>query len=201
MKSRVQKNDVQVKQGALEFTKRSNTQGEIHAPFIAKVIQVYSDRMTCDIETPDAGLIYDVPILTNAGLVGGEPYGEICLPAVDDYVVVSFGSYGQRHKIVIGTIIPYLANAFLKDAVNSASKAFTKKLLVADKPLEYKRVFKSGTSVHIETDGSITVETPSGIYIKITESSGEVKIADASGNDITMGASSVTINSNFEVLQ
>jgi len=201
MRSRVQREDIQVRQGALNFIRRSTTSGEIHAPFFAKVIQAYSDRMTCDIEAVDGTPIKNVPVLTKGGLVDGEPYGEMCLPAVDDYVVVGFASFGQRHRVIIGTIFPYLANEFLKDAVNSTNKAFTKKLLVAGKPLEYRRIFKSGTSVHIEEDGSVTIETPEGSYIRIDEAGSEIKIVDTNGNDITMGASSVTINSNLEVLQ
>lgn len=217
MKPRRQQRDVQVKQSPLEFIKNSTTQGETHTSFFAKVIQIYSDRMTCDIKTLDGAFIPNVPILTKGGLVDGEVYGEIDLPAVHDYVIVDFSSYGQRHKMVIGTIFPYLVNEFIKDAVNSSSKLFTKKLFVADKPLGYKRVFKTGTSVEIEEDGGIIIETPSGTYMRIDEANGEVKIEDqhgniykmasagvtindTNGNNITMGASSVTINGNLEVL-
>lgn len=218
MRSHSQREDIQVRQGVLNFTKRSTSRGETHVPFFAKVIQTYSDRMTCDIKSVDGALMNNVPIQTKGGLVDGKVYGEVDLPAVDDWVRVSFGSYGQKHKIITGTIFPYLVNEFIKDAVNSSGKAFTKKLFVADKPLGYKRVFKTGTSVEIEEDGGIIIETPSGTYIHIDETGEEVKIEDqhgniykmastgvtiddTNGNNITMGASSVTINGNLEVLQ
>ena len=218
MKSKAQREDIQVRQGALNFVKRTTMRGEAHAPFFAKVTQVYSDRMTCDIETLEGLEIKNVVILTKGGLVGDEPYGEVCLPAIDDYVVVAYASYGQRHKAVIGTILPYLVNEFTKDAVNSGSKQFTKKLFEEDKPLGYKRIFKSGTTVELEEDGGIIVETPSGTYIKISETDSEVIIEDqhgniftldssgvvvedTNGNNITMESGKVTINGNLEVLQ
>ena len=200
MKPRRQQQDIQVKQGVLEFIKNSTTQGEIHTSFFAKVLQTYSDRMTCDIETLDGAKIPNIPVSTKGGLVNGEAYGEIDLPAIHDYVIVGFSGYGQRHKLIIGTIFPYLVNEFIKDTVNSSNKAFTKKLFVVDKPLGYKRVFKTGTSVEIEEDGGIIIETPSGTYMHIDEANSEVKIEDQHGNNITMGASSVTINGNLEVL-
>jgi len=215
---RAQKEDIQVRQGALNFVKKSITGGEAHTSFLAKVTQVYSDRMTCDVETLDGATVANVSILTKGGLVDGEVYGEMCLPALDDYVVVGFASYGQRHKAILGTILPYMLNEFIKDAVNSGSKQFTKKLFEADKPLEYRRIFKSGTTVQIEEDGGIIVETPSGTYIKISETDSEllvedqhgniitldstgVNLTDTDGNEISMETGKIVINSNLEVLQ
>jgi len=217
---RAQKEDIQVRQSALNFVKKSVTGGEAHAPFIAKVIQVHSDRMTCDIKTLDGATLANIPILTKGGLVDGEVYGEVCLPAIDDYVIVGYASYGQRHKVILGTILPYLVNEFVKDAVNSGSKQFTKKLLEADKPLGYRRIFKSGTTVQIEEDGGVIIETPSGMYVHIDEANSKIIISDAQGtpnvvtldsngvliedtkgNDITMTTGKVTINGNLEILQ
>lgn len=217
---RAQKRDIQVRQGALNYPNRSTMDplSQLGHPFMAKVTAAYSDRMTCDLETFDKQRLPNVPVMTKGGLVDGEHYGEMDLPAVDDYVIVMFASYGTRHKVIVGTILPYLANEFLSDAVGSQNKQFTKTVLEADKPLEYRRILKSGTSVQVEEDGTITVETPTGRYIKVDEATPEIKIedpdgniitldssgvtiVDANGNDITMGASSVTINGNLEVLQ
>jgi len=190
---RAQKEDIQVRQSALNFVKKSVTGGEAHAPFIAKVIQVHSDRMTCDIKTLDGATLANIPILTKGGLVDGEVYGEMCLPAIDDYVIVGYASYGQRHKAILGTILPYLVNEFTKDAVNSGSKQFTKKLFEADKPLEYRRIFKSGTTVQIEEDGGVIIEVPSGTYIHIDEANGKILIEDQHGNKTTLDADGVII--------
>jgi hypothetical protein len=177
--------------------------------------------MTCDITTPDGQLIDNIPVMTKAGLVDGEHYGEMCLPAVDDYVVVIQASYGSRHKIIVGTFIPYLTNEFsTKDAVNSTNKNFTKRVLEADKPLEYRRVFKSGATVQVEEDGGVIIETPSGFYIHFDEANSKILfgddqgtpntitldsngllLEDTNGNDITMVSGKVTVNGNLEVNQ
>ena len=223
MKQRI---DIQVRQDALNFIRRVPMATDVTSPFIAKVIQVYSQRMTCDIETPDKQRIPNVPVLTKGGVIDGAPYGEIDLPALDDYVIVMHASYGQRHKIIVGTIIPYLATEFLKAPVNSANKQFLTTFLESNIPLEYRRVFKSGASVQVEQDGTIVVEAPDGTYIRLDvatksftvrdsnensiESSsstfrivaaGAVRIEDGSGNVIETSATSVTINGNLEVLQ
>jgi hypothetical protein len=216
----MQKRDVQVRQAASLFPRLStmDPRTQITFPFLAKVTAAYSERMTCDLLTFDGQRLPNIPVMTKGGLVDGEHYGELDLPAIDDYVVVIHASYGTRHKVIIGTYIPYLANEYSKDAVNSSNKQFTKKLLEAEKPLEYRRILKSGTSVEVTEDGTITVETPTGRYIRIDEATPEIKvedpdgniitldssgvtIEDANGNDITMGSSSVTINGNLEVLQ
>lgn len=198
---RAQKEDIQVRQSALNFIKGSSTGGEIHSPFFAKVIQVYSDRMTCNIETLDGAPIANVPVITKGGLVNGEVYGEVCLPAVNDYVIVDYASYGQRHKVIRGTILPYLVNEFIKDAVNSSSKQFTKKLFVAGKPLEDRRIFKNGATIEASQDGSVIVEIPDGAYIKMDKTAGEIHIVDSNGNTFDMVTGKVTINNNLEVLQ
>ncbi len=206
-----QNRDVQVRQAGINFTK-DTTMDPLHnltSPFMAKVLVTYSDRMTCDLETFDKQKLPNVPVMTKAGLVDGEHYGEMDLPAVGDYVIVIHASYGTRHKVIIGTVIPYLANEFLSDAVGSASKQFTKTVLEAEKPLEYRRILKSGTSVQVAEDGTITVETPDGSYVKIdvsdgsiiVEGTGDLTLTDGNGNEILMGASSVTVNGNLEVLQ
>lgn len=191
-----QRNDVQVRQDTINFVRER--QFTATSPFIAKVINTYSERMTCDLETPDGQKLYNIPVLTQGGLVDGEPYGVVSLPMIDDYVVVMHASFSERHKIIVGTFFPYLANAITKDVVNSGGKAYTKKLFEKDKPKTYRRVFPSGTTVEVDDDGDVTVETPDGTFIKVGDG---VEIEDSNGNTIVMGSSSVTINGNLEVLQ
>lgn len=201
MRNYRQSRDVQVRQDSVNFSRTTTMRGYVTSPFIGKVVEVYSERMTCDIETPDGQVIPNVPVMTKAGVIDGEPYGEVCLPALNDYVIVINASFGIRHRVIIGTFIPYDSNEFTKTPVNGASKATLTKLLETGKPLEYRRVFKSGASVLIEEDGTITVETPDGSIVKIGTGASGITIDDTNGNNITMGASSVTINGNLEVLQ
>lgn len=195
-----QRRNIQVHQGAVNFAK--TVPGFSGNATIGKVTEVYSDRLTCDIEMYDGGVLRNIPVCTKAGLQDGEVYGTVDLPAIDDYVIIDFASGSTRTKMIVGTIVPYLVNEFVKDAVNSGSKAHTKKLLEKGKEKTYKKIFKSGTTIEVGDDGTIIVETPSGAYIMIDEDAGEVSIVDANGNDITMGSSSVTVNGgNLEVLQ
>lgn len=204
--------DIRVRQGAATYARTQTDQAT--TPFIAQIISTYPERMTCDIETVDGELISNVPVLTRGGLVDGKPYGEISLPVIGDYVIVIYGSYGTRHKIIIGTFFPYLANELSKEVVNSDSKQFTKKLFEGT-PLSYRRIFPSGTTVEIAENGDVTIEHPNGTFVTIDESvtvtdhnansivmeSSGVTVSDSNGNTIDMGSSSVTINGNLEVLQ
>jgi hypothetical protein len=187
--------------------------------FIAQVTKVYSQRMTCDLKTHDGQLLHNIPVMTSAGTIDGAPYGTVSLPANKDYVVVIYASYGTRHKVIVGTVIPYLAPEFGKAPVNSENKQFATTMLEENKPLEDKYIFKSGTSLLVEEDGTISIETPSGMFIHIDEANSKIIVSDAqgtpnvltlsstgiliedkNGNDITMTSGKVTINGNLEVL-
>jgi hypothetical protein len=213
----MQRRDIQVRQGAVDFTNRSGVPKTM--PFIAKVENVYSDRMTCDLITNDGQKILNVPVMTKSGLKDGKPYGEVDLPEIEDFVIVMYASYGTRHKVIIGTFIPYLAKEF-KDAapVNSDNKQFATTFMELDIPDEYRRIFKSGTSIQVGEDGTITVETPSGAYVLFDEANGEIKLedphgniylmdssgvnlTDANGNELSMESGKVVINGNLEVSQ
>jgi len=212
-----QRIDVQVHQDTIQNARKNREHVET-APFVAQVVAVYSDRMTCDLKTVDGQFLLNVSILTNGGLVDGKPYGEVDLPAIDDYIFVMYASFGARHKVILGTVFPYLTNEFNADAVNSSNKTFTKKLLEKDMPLGYRRIFKSGASVQVEEDGRIIVETPDGTHVlfggddeilevldkhgnKMLFDSSGVVIDDTNGNNITMASGKVTINGNLEVDQ
>jgi len=214
----VQSNDIRVYQNAVGYTDRQQRTPPNYVPFFAQVTSTYSERMACDILTLDGQEMNNIPVMTDCGLVGNEPYGTVDLPAVGDYVVVSYASYGNGHAVILGTIIPYLANAFIADAVNSAEKAYTKKLLEPGKPLGYRKIFKSGATVQVDEDGKIIVETPDGTSVvmggdakvlTLTDSFGNivemaaagVEITDSNGNTFVMASSGVTINGNLEVLQ
>lgn len=181
MKRVEQSTDVRVYQGSLNYVANTSNP-HIYMNFIAEVVATYSDRLACDIITPDGQTFRNVPMLTKTGLVDDKPYGEVDLPNVGDYVIVSHSSRGIRKRLIIGSFVPYLSNEYNDNAVNSDDKQFTKKLLEEDKENHYKRIFKSGTSVEVEEDGTIIVEVPSGTYIKIDEENAEIHIEDPNGN-------------------
>lgn len=185
--------NVTVHQAGIQFVQREVMTPHAQSAFIAKVVAVYSQRVTCDIETYDGQQLLNIPIVTKAGIIDNKPYGEISLPAVGDYVIIIHASYGDQHLVILGTIIPYLAEEFLNPPIGSEDKQFSEEFLEADKPLKYKRIFMSGTSVEIDTDGTIIVETPSGSFIRIDEDSGDFTMQDSHENIITTTQESVTI--------
>jgi len=198
---RKQKRDVQVEQSAVQFPNRTTMAPHGRSAFIAQVIEVYSQRVTCDLKTHDGQVLQNIPVMSQAGTIAGAPYGTVSLPAIEDFVVVMYASYGTRHKVIVGTIFPYLANEFSKPPVNSGSKTTATTMLEADKPLEDKIILKSGTSVLIEEDGTITIETPDGTFFKLDVAAGTFELTDSNGNTIVSSASTVTINGNLEVDQ
>ena len=151
---------------------------------IAKVIDIHSDSNTCDVEPLRGGRKYSVPILTKGGLINDEVYGELELPQPGDFVVVLFVASNEAQPFVLGTVLPYMHSKFQssQQPVNSASKQFTKKLLQKGKEKTFRKIFKSGTTIEVQEDGSVIIETPSGQYVQIDEVN-----------------SKVIINNNFEV--
>ena len=198
----VQSNDIRVYQNAVGYTDRQQRTPPNYVPFFARVTSTYSERMACDILTLDGQGMNNVPVMTDCGLVGEEPYGTVDLPAVGDYVVVSYASYGNGHAVILGTIIPYLANAFIADAVNSAEKTYTKKLLEPGKPLGYRKIFKSGATVQVDEDGKIIVETPDGTSIVMGGGAKVLTLTDSSGNVVEIAVAGITVtDSNANVVE
>lgn len=170
---------------------------------IAKVVDVHTDRMTVDVISNNGLRVKNVQLMTKGGLENGEIWGEMEVPSIDQRVVVAFLHGREDAPFVIGTIFPYNFSKYQsgQTAVNSDSKQFTTKLLEDVDPKAYRRIFKSGTTVEVKADGTITIETPSGTYFQINEDSGDTTIEDQHGNTIVMSTSNVTINGNLEVLQ
>lgn len=189
-----QKGDVQVRQAAAQFPLRNPMKPGVFFPFIAQVEKVYSERMTCDVLTADGQRLPNIPVKCKAGTIDGSPYGEVDLPAEGDFVIVSQSSFGKQQRIIEGSYIPYLSEAFSKPPVKSANKQFDTVMLEEDKPIDYKRIFKSGTSISVVEDGTITIETPSGTYFRINETDGIWELKDSHGNAYTMNADGIVIS-------
>lgn len=175
------------------------------APFFAEVTGVNSDRMTCAIKSPDGSKHNNVPVLTYGGTDpnSNEQYGRVLLPQVGSSVLVLPVSGGMNQYVIAGAVLPYLRNEWQSQQTpaGTSGKAFTKKLLDAGKPKGYREVLPSGTTVEVQDDGTVIVETPSGSYIKIDEAaSGDVTV-EANGNTLEMTTGKVVINGNLEVLQ
>lgn len=187
----------------------------------ATVDAVYGDRYTCDLTSWNGSKVYNVPILAKAFLVNDKVFGEFEMPVKDSLVIVDFIDGNERKPCIIGTVVAFLYDKFqsAQDPVNSSSKAYTKRLFEAGKEAYYRKIFQGGTTVEVSDAGTVIVETPSGMYIKIDEGTSKVvtiedsfnnkvtmdtngmKLEDKNGNVVEMGSSSVKINDNLEVLQ
>ena len=193
-----------VTQNAFNTTKRTSSLGPVRL-FIATILKVYTDRYTCDVETADRALLTNIPLMSRGGLINNEIFGvfEPLLPDTS-VIVASVGATGEQ-KFILGTLYPYINPHYQRDQVpvNSDNKAYTKKLLEGNLSLSYRRVFPSGTTMEVQEDGTLIIETPSGTVLKLDETSGSehFEITDANGNVITSEPTKVVINNNFEVLQ
>ena len=169
----------------------------------AKVLKTYSDRNTCDIETWNGATVHNVPVRIRGGVINGEIYGEVDLPQEGDLVIVSMTGGQENQPCIVGTIIPFLDNTWSNGTpVNSTNKQFTTKLLEANKPKTYKRIFPSGLSIEIQDDATVIIEKPDNTWFKLG-SDGSFEIHDAADNSIvsSIAEKSVTINEHFKVKQ
>jgi len=170
---------------------------------IARVTAVYPDRMACDVESSNGLEHINVPILTRCGLEADEVWGELELPSIDSRAIVLFIEGKESFPVIIGTLYPYAYSKYQKGqtTVNSVNKAFTKKILEDVDPKVYRKVFKGGTTIEVQEDGTLIIEAPSGAYIQLDEANNKLKIEDANGNTFSMETGKVVINGNLEVLQ
>jgi hypothetical protein len=147
--------------------------------FPAEVRAVYSEKMTCDIKTWNGSVVFNVPIRTKGGLnSNNEVYGELELPSPGDFVLVEFMGGKESSPMITGTILPYF-NKYFQDSqvpANSSGKQFTKKLLEKGKPKLARKIYPSGTTIEVQENGSLIIETPSGSFMHMKESDGKIII-------------------------
>lgn len=183
--------------------------------YIGEIITVYSEKNTCDVKSLRSGqTVRDIPVATKAGLISGEVYGELDMPEVGDLVIVWFIENRESLPVILGTVIPFLSSEYAEASqtpVNSSGKAYTLKLLETGKENAYRRIFKSGTTLEVDDDGSVTIEVPSGTYIRINETDDEIVIEDQHGNITTLDSdgeviedangNTITMDSNGVIIE
>ncbi len=190
------RNNIMTYQGSVQNTGYFN---QYNRSFQAEVTAVNSKNNTCTLKANDGSELQRIPVRTVAGLINDEVYGVLDMPCVGDRVIVDF--IGDI-KVITGVMVPYLADKFQtgQTPVNSASKQFTLKLLEEGKEKFYKKIFKGGTTLEVQDDGTIIVETPSGAYIQFDEAGTAITLEDSHGNTFVMNSSGVAINgTNLEV--
>lgn len=181
-----------------------NWPGKDHAySGVAEVIEVHTDRNTCDIQSWNGARQDNVPVLTKGGLLDGEVWGEIEMPTEGSFVTVDFVEGKDGFPYITGVILPYGYSKFQSNQVpvNSASKTYTQKLLEDGIIGYFRKIFQSGTTVEVQDDGTVIVELPDGSYVKFDATAGTFHLEDSNGNVIESSGTTVTINGNLEIDQ
>lgn len=163
---------------------------------ICKVSEVHMDRGTVDVITNTGMPVKNIPVMLRNGLnVDEEVWGELELPDVDSQVVVAFIDNNGGQPFVLGSLMAWGYSKYQSDQVPavSADKQFTLKLLEDIDSKTYRKIFKSGTTVEVGADGTLTLELPSGTYIKVDEDTGTVNLEDQHGNIITIDDAGIII--------
>jgi hypothetical protein len=186
--------------------KNLNKKRIVREMVLATVKKVHPDRYTCDVTTENGSVMKNVPVMAECGLIGDtqEIYGTFDMPEVESSVIIIFvGGTADKPLIINASFFPYLYDAYGKSqtAVNSSSKAETKKLLEEGKERYYRKIFKSGTTVEVTDDGTIKVEVPSGSIVTVDESSDLISIKHNNGSEILVDVNmSVKHNNGSEIV-
>ncbi|MEM7035633.1 MAG: type VI secretion system tip protein VgrG [Bacteroidota bacterium] len=155
---------------------------------IAKVVQLEED--------PDGEnrILVKVPVIEDdangiwarvATLDAGDGRGSFFLPEVDDEVVLGFLNGDPRDPIVLGMLHSSAKPAPLDASDDNHEKGFVTRS-------EMKLLFNDDTKV-------ITIETPGGNKITISDEDKGMKLEDQNGNFIELGSDGITIESAKDV--
>ncbi len=118
-------------------------------------------------------------------LDAGENRGSFFRPEVDDEVIVGFINDDPRDPIVLGMLNSSVKPAPIVATSDNAEKGF---------------VTRSEMKVLFDDDEiSMTLETPNGNKLVLSDADGGVKIEDENGNKIEMNSSGITIESASEI--
>jgi len=176
------------KSKAINHEPAANLLTAVNGLQIGKVVQLQDD--------PDGEdrILVKLPIIDNdaegvwarvATLDAGENRGSFFRPEIDDEVVVGFLNDDPRDAIVLGML-----NSSAKPAPLTASDDNHEKGLVTRS--EMKMLFNDDTKV-------ITIETPAGNSIVISEEDSSIVITDQNSNSMKMESSGITITSPGDI--
>jgi Rhs element Vgr protein len=121
-----------------------------------------------------------------ATLDAGDNRGTFFLPEIDDEVVVGFLNDDPRDAIVLGML-----NSSSKPAAFNASDD------------NHEKGYSSRDELKLvlnDDEKSITISTPSGNKIQLSEDSGHILLEDENGNSVTMNSSGITLESASDLI-
>jgi Rhs element Vgr protein len=120
-----------------------------------------------------------------ASLDAGDNRGAFFRPEIGDEVIVGFINDDPREAVVLGML-----NSSAKPAPISTEDANDKK------------GFTTRSGMHVKFDdgiNQISIDTPAGNKIVLDESAQQIQITDQNQNQVTMGPSGITMNSNLDI--
>jgi uncharacterized protein involved in type VI secretion and phage assembly len=120
-----------------------------------------------------------------ATLFAGSQSGSWFIPNVGDVVVVSFEAGDVRHPYVLGAL--WGPAALPPETIPATGQ-------------NSRRVLRSPSGLQISFDDragqeQLEITAPTGPTIRLRSGLGQIEITDARGNEITLGAEGVTLNS------
>jgi len=124
-----------------------------------------------------------------ATLMGGNNRGSWFVPDKGDEVLVAFEGGDPRRPYVLGGL--WNGKDKPPESMDGGGK-------------NYKKVLRSRNGVKVtldDTDGkeTLTLETPGGQTLKLSDGPGVVEISDSNGNSLKMQSSGITIQSSAKV--
>jgi uncharacterized protein involved in type VI secretion and phage assembly len=124
-----------------------------------------------------------------ATLMGGSDRGSWFIPDKEDEVLVAFEGGDPKRPYVLGGL--WNGSDQPPESMDSSGNNYTK-------------VLKSRNGVKITLDDQdgqekLTLETPGGQKVKLSDGPGVVEIADSNGNSIKLEASGITITASAKV--
>jgi len=120
-----------------------------------------------------------------ATLDAGNERGTFFRPEVDDEVVLGFFHNDPAHPVIIGMLHSSAKPPPLEPTADNHEKAY---------------VSRDGLKLHFDDDKKvITLETPEGNKLALSEEDGGILLEDQNGNSITMNSNGISIASAGEI--
>ena len=120
-----------------------------------------------------------------ATLDAGDGRGSIFRPEIDDEVIVGFINGDPRAAVVLGMLHSSAKPAPIAGSDDNHEKGFISRS-------EMKILFNDETNV-------LTLETPNGNVITLSEDEGAISLVDENGNSLVMNSDGITIESVADV--
>ena len=120
-----------------------------------------------------------------ATLDAGSERGTFFRPEVDDEVVLGFFHNDPAHPVILGMLHSSVKPPPIEPSADNHEKAY---------------VSREGLKLHFDDEQKvITLETPEGNVLALSEDSGGILLEDQNGNSITMDSSGISIVSAGEI--